>query len=349
MLFDEHDLSLVAPHKRNEVRARIRGIETYIANPTAAVAKEIASDLRISESTLHLLVRIWRQKKQPADLVGSGKPRKRRATLTAQQAAVIADAVKERSDDMVARIVEHAHLLASRKGIELPSATPLRRAIKKALGSRLPLDSFAAGADFVVDHVAVDLPVQDGEEGITMPIATVIIDVARAAIVAVKVRRDVPDIASVAFAINSWLQDGVPTRADGQEPVLALEAFPGDDWKRLVGVLAELPLRLQVTQRTAVGRTSVSPNLLGDRHEGMWLKPRSTARPSERRRATVPAGGKPLSLEMAARVLYDRWVKPSLAVRPLTSEEKEALKRVHVLPIDRSILPWDKPRSSDPK
>jgi len=338
MHFDEHDLSFVAPHKRNEVRAKIRGIESYIADPTAATAKAVSGKLGISERTLHLLVRIWREKKQPADLVGSGRPRKRRSTVTEQQAMVIAEAVKERPDDIVERIVERAHTLAQQKGLELPSATPLRRAVKKALGARLPANSFAVGADFVVDHIAVDLPVQTGE-GATMPIATIVIDVARAAVVGLELRTLAPGIAPVAFAINSWLQLGIPTRADGQEPVLALEAFPGDDWKRLVGVLAELPFRLQVTQRSALGRTSVSPTLLGDRHDGVWLRPRNTSRTPEKRRPTVPAGAKPLAVEMAADVLQDRWVKPSSQVRPATSAERQALRRVHLLPLDRSIQP----------
>ena len=338
MHFDEHDLSFVAPHKRDEVRARIRGIESYIADPTAATAKVVSSKLGISERTLHLLVRIWREKKQPADLVGSGRPRKRKATLTEQQATVIVDAVKERPDDVVERIVKRAHALAQRKGIDLPSATPLRRAVKKALGARLPTSSFAIGADFVVDHIAIDLPVQT-EDDVTMPIATVVIDVAREAVVAVELRTHAAAIAPVAFAINSWLQAGIPTRPDGQEPVLAIEAFPGDDWKRLVGVLAELPFRLQVTQRSALGRTSVSPILLGDRHEGVWLKPRNTSRPPEKRRPTVPAGAKPLTPDLATDVLQDRWIKQSPQVRPATSAERLALRRVHLLPLDRSIQP----------
>ena len=161
MHFDEHNLSFVAPHKRNEVRAKIRSIESYIANPTAATAKAVSGKLGISERTLHLLVRIWRDKKQPADLVGSGRPRKRKSTLTEQQTTIIGEAVKDRSDDIVERIVERAHALALQKGVDLPSATPLRRAIKKALGARLPDNSFAVGADFVVDHIAVDPVLED--------------------------------------------------------------------------------------------------------------------------------------------------------------------------------------------
>lgn len=340
MVFDEHDLTFVAPHRRAEVKRRIRVVEGYIAAPGVAAAQAAADQLGMSVSSLHTLVRAWRRTGKPEDLIGSGRPRTRRTEFADEQREIIAAAAAELPDNRIQRVIERANEIAAKRGVKMPSWNAMRKRVKEELGPRLPPNSFAGGADIIVDHVAVDMPVLFNDGNVAMPVAAIVVHVANAAVLGAYISKETPSFGAVAFALKEAFEAGIPAAKDGGEPVLAMQAFPGDGWRRLVGVAAELPIRLQVEQRAQLGRANLAASLLGERHEVLWLKPRLTASPPDKRPATLLAGAKPLTLEEANRFLGERWVVAAPSGRlQLDAKTAMALRRVHLVPLDRTVGP----------
>lgn len=339
MDFEEHDLSLVAPHRRAEMRRRIRIIKEYISHPGVEAARKAAKELGMSESSLHLLVRAWRQVGRADALVGSGAPRKIRDQLRPEQKRIIQTIAEEYAGGVIQRAVEQALAQGATEGIQMPSVNALRNHLKKAIGRRVPADSFAYGADFAIDHVAVDLPIDAAPGGTepVMPIATVVLDIANATVLGLNLSLDVDSLlASTAFALVNAFSDGFPVFG-GRQPRLAMEQLPGDRWDRLSKAVEQLPFEPMFVQRPSLGRKGVAAALLGDVHRGVRLRPRLTLKPLIQRLATLPAGATPLAIDLADEHLRSRWCMPYDGDIHSGRLEAAALSQVHLVPLDRNL------------
>jgi len=339
MDFEEHDLSLVAPHRRAEVRRRIRIIKEYISNPGLEAAQKAAGELGMSESSLHLLVRAWRQIGRADALVGSGAPRKARDQLKPEQKRIIRRVADDFSGGVIQRAVERAQALGIAEGIRMPSVNALRNHLKKEIGQRVPEDSFAYGADFAIDHVAVDLPINAGSNAPfpVMPIATLVLDVANGTVLGLNLGLDEGDLlASTAFALVSAFNNGFPVFGDRQ-PRLALELLLGSSWDRLASAIEQLPFEPSIVRRKSLGRKGIAAALLGDVHHGVRLRPRLTLKAPERREATLLVDAKPLTIEFANDYLRSRWCRPYDGDLHLSRMEAAALSQVHLVPLDRHL------------
>ncbi|MGZ8284160.1 MAG: hypothetical protein ACXWUZ_03750 [Allosphingosinicella sp.] len=312
MTFDDENLSLVPLHKRKEVRRRITAVKRYLADPRRPVAEREAAKLGVSIHSLHKLARAWRELGRPEALAGSGAPRKRRDHLTVQQHEILDLAAQQLPGASLTRLGEQALAIAAGRKVAMPSLDAIRANLKRRLEHRIPPNSYAIGADFAVEHCAVGLPVDDGSGRAVMPIATLVIDVDTHEVRGVVLAISGVEAASVGLAVVEAFKDGFPT-GQGCRPVMAFETFSGEDWERLEVLLAELPSDIRSSRRLRPGRLNLATALLGDRHKGVWLRPRLTARPPEARVATIPKGGTLLTLEAAELYLRERWMAPPIA------------------------------------
>lgn len=314
MTFDDENLSLVPLHKRSEVQRRIAAVKRYLQDPRRVVAEREAAELGISIHSLHKLARAWRELGRADALAGSGAPRKRRDHLSPQQHEILDLAAQQLTGASLTRLGERALAIASERGVAMPGVDAIRANLKRKLEHRIPPRSYAAGADFVIEHCAVSLPVDDGSGRAVMPIATLLMDVGAREVLAVVLKVSGPDAASVALAVAESFREGFPP-GKGARPVLAFETFLGEEWERLVPVLSELPLVIRSSRRLRPGRANLATALLGDRHKGIWLRPRLTTRPPEARLATLSKGATLLTVEAAERYLRELWI-----AQPITNE-----------------------------
>jgi len=312
MTFDDENLSLVPLHKRREVRHRIAAVKRYLDDPRRAVGEREAAQLGISIHSLHKLARAWRELGRPEALAGSGAPRKRRDHLTIQQHEILDLAVQQLPGASLTRLGERALAIAAGRKVAMPSLDAVRSNLKRRLEHRIPPNSYAIGADFVVEHCTVGLPVDDGSGGAVMPIATLVIDVGAHEVRGVVLAVSGLEAASVGLAVVEAFRGGFPT-GQGSRPVLAFEVFSGEDWERLEVLLSELPFDIRSSRRLSPGRLNLATALFGDRHKGVWLRLRLTTRPPEARLATIPKGGALLTLEAAELYLRELWMPPPIA------------------------------------
>ena len=147
-LDNNYDLSFVAPHRRAEVLRRITILETYLDDPTRAVAEHCAREMGVNIVHLYNLARIWREGRRPEAIPGAGRPRKRRQHMPRRVALLIAQAVKEEGNEKLEPIVERLAELAKREGVRLPGVSTVRKYIAAALVGKLPASSYATNSSF---------------------------------------------------------------------------------------------------------------------------------------------------------------------------------------------------------
>lgn len=312
MTVDDENLSLVPLHKRSEVKRRIAAVKRYLDDPRRAVAEREAAELGVSIHSLHKLARAWRELGRAEALAGSGAPRKRREHLTREQQEVLDLALQKLPGDSLMRLGKQALAIAEAQQVAMPSMDAIRANLKRKLQRRIPDSSYAAGADFVVEHCAVSLAVDDGLGRAVMPVATLVIDAGAQEVRGVVLNVSGVTAASVASALKEAFQDGFP-HENGQHPILALETFVGEDWDQIEALVSELPLAVRSSRRLRPSRSNLATALLGDRHRGIWLRPRLTTRAPEARPSTIPKGGTLLPVEEAERYLRGVWMPQPLS------------------------------------
>ena len=329
--FDDDDLSLVAPHRRAEVRRRLQAVKRYDAKPTLTEGKAAAAAAGISLQTLYALVRTWRRTGQPADLLGSGRPKKRRDELGADRKRIIEEAVEAIGGSDVEAIVDRVIEGANAKSVPMFGRQVLRKHVRNVLGSRVPEGSFAQDAPYAIDHVAIDLPVLFQDGTVAMPILTTLIDLRRPAVLAVDLHPGHPDMAATAWTAVAAFEGGFPKPGDA----LAYEEYPGEDWKRLGNAMRDLGVDLRVAPRAKPGRTSIAVEVLGDRYRGIWLKPRSTLKPLKDRKSTALPANVAIERDEAVEILRGRWMEAPTDFRSPTSREATVVNRLRELPVNR--------------
>lgn len=299
---DDNDLSLIPPHKRDEVRRRIRVLNSYLKAPSVKAANASAADLGLSLSSFYNLARAWKAAR--ADMLpGAGRPRQRKDELTSDQRSVLEKVAKESSAKHLERSVEDALSMAKQLEVVMPSVSSIRRHLRRMTLRDLPADSFAFGSMFAVDHVAVDLPVEDGDR-VTMPVAAIVMRMEDAQIVGCHLTLEGPSPDSVRKAL--FYAGLIRSEETNEEVSLALEAYPTDDWKVLTAELAQMSFHLTVSERKSLGRKGPAL-LLPESIQGIKIKPRLAAREQHRRQPTVPAGAMPLTIEDANELVRARW------------------------------------------
>lgn len=331
--FDDDDLSLVAPHRRAEVRRRLMAVRRYDAKPTRTEGEAIAAELGISLDTLYVLVRTWRRTGRADALLGAGSPKKRRNELSSEQIAIIKNAIAEGRDDDVETIVDRVAEAAVRQGIEMFGRQVLRKHVRQALGPHVPSDSFAYGSRYAIDHTAVNLPVLFRDRTVAMPIVTTLIDLAKPAVLALNIHPHHPDMAATAWTVVAGLKDGFPKVGDA----LAYERFPGSDWDRLGNAMRDLGIDLRVAERRKAGRTSLAIHVLGDRYRGIWIKPRATLRSASDRVSTTLPDNVAIESDDAEAILRERWVEKPTDFRVRTAREAAVINRLRELPVNRYL------------
>lgn len=300
----DHNLSFVPPGRRDEVRRRIQVLTTYLKAPGVAAASAAATDLGLSLSSFYNLARAW-ETGRPEMIPGAGRPRSRKDKLSDKQRDIIREVARRTPKLLLQRAIEEVVKLGASRGVTMPSSGNLRLQIKKEMGPRLAADSFAQNSTFVIDHVAVDMPVQD-ETGQSMPIAAVVLRTEDGVIMGVNLTLDGPSPASVAAAVVAAAATIAVTEVATN--MLAIESFDGPGWAPLVDDLARLPVLVHVSHRHRLGRTGPAATLLPTRIGGIAVRPRLAARERAERPATLAAGTAPLTLDEANQLIRARWL-----------------------------------------
>ncbi len=302
---DEPNLSVVAPARRDEVRRRIKVLRGYLAAPSVKAANAAADELGLSLSSFYNLVRAWKSGK-PEQLPGAGRPRERKNELNEAQRQLISNVAAQKPTLVLERAFEMVEKLGGERGVPLPSPSTIRNHLSKAMGPRIAENSFAKLSTFAIDHVAVDLPVEDNAAHI-MPIAAIVLRVSDGTILGVNLTLDGPSPTSVATAV---IAAASTLASASSSETLALEIFNAPGWEPLVADLSRLPLELRLHQRDTVGRSGPASTLLPKRLGGIAIRPRLVSRSRGERRASVGVGTDALTLDQANILIRARWMPP---------------------------------------
>jgi len=276
------DLSLVAPEARAETLRRLEAIETFLGCPGRKEAERHATDLGVHVTRFYGLVRTWRDGHNIIDLVPNMRPHTRRSSLSAEQESFIDRVVSANPDLSVARMADLVTLQAKQSRMELPNTEVVRRYIMKCTRGRLPA-AMQANYDLLVDHVALDIPVEFSAGRVELPLCSVIIDVTANSIAGLHLSTLMPSAKATAAA----LQDAMARSSDcvGVEtphPRFGLPVTPDDSSIELTSVFESVGFKVVSSPATRQDYGASLRSLFGDRWQGIRLRPMKVWRPQDR-------------------------------------------------------------------
>lgn len=302
---DDEDLSLVAPHRREEIRRRIHVVKNYLKDPGLHNAENAATELGLSLSSFYNLANAWADHKAEL-LQGAGRERERKNTLTSEQRVILQNVAKNIKSPILQRAIDQAINLGKQQNVSMPSWNTMRVHLRRMMERSLPEGSFAIGSTIALDHVAVDIPVKEGEI-VTMPIAAVVLRIDDGEILGVNLTVDGPSPNSAWLALQIAI---LKLEASGQleNQTIALECFQGDEWKKLLEKLLPADFAVKAIERDKLGRKGPAAAFMPQRHVGITVKPRITGYPRIRRKPTIPADAQAMTIAEANAFIQERWL-----------------------------------------
>lgn len=290
-------LDHLPPHKREMVRRRIRAIKAYVAARTRENAEKGARELGIGVGHFKKLVSVWEAKKRADSLPGAEWTKRKRIETTDEQLAVIREANSRVNEASTEEVVRVAVRIAAERGIKMPSPVTMRERVKELRVAVAP-NAFGTGADLVVDHCAIAIPVSGCANDVTMPVAALVIDVASRRIVGVSLSIDGPDARHTARALLGATRLATPVGGDGVSPRIALDTYHGVEWSNLLQALESANVVVMGSMREKL-RRGVAAAFVGEKVNGLRLRPRLASRPASDRHPDLASGQTPMSLDEA--------------------------------------------------
>ncbi|MET3762751.1 hypothetical protein [Sphingomonas sp. UYEF23] len=290
-------LDHLPPHKREMIRKRIRAIRAYIKVRTRENAEKGARELGLGIGHFKKLVSVWEAKQRADSLPGADWIKRKRIETKDEQLAVIREAIALTPEAVTEEVVRVAVRIAAQRDIAMPSLVTMRTRVKELRAVAEP-STFGAGADLVVDHCAIAIPVTAPGIAVTMPVAALVIDVASRRIVGVSLSIDGPDARHTARALLSATRLATRIDGDGRLPRIAIDTYDGVDWLELVRTIESTGATITGSAREKL-RRGVAEAFVGEKVNGLALRPRLATRPPEKRHPRVASGQQPMSLEEA--------------------------------------------------
>lgn len=324
-----YDLTFVAPHRRDEVLRRIGVLERFLAKPGRTAAHRSAGELGLGLTQFYRLARVWRENRKPERIAGSATARPRKTLATAEQLSFVELAVTDLPHDSVAAIASRAIKLGEAAGVAMPSLNSVRKIVELNRAGRVAPNSPAKGAEVVIATCALDLAVATPDGSLTMPVATIVIHtLPDPRVLGVALSFEDRCAAAAAHALidacTTWRS---PTHA--ARPLIAIGRGPGPDWSELVESIAASGAEVRLMEARAHSVMNDAVALLGRKPAGFRLAPDLTAKPTDLRRPTLPAGARALALRDAETLVRERLVaaSPTAPLPGLTADAAYELVR----------------------
>ena len=322
-----HDLSTIAPHLRPEVMRRVRAVEAFLAAPGRDHAERMATQLTISVSGFYHLVRAWKAAPHPAALPGSGVRRPRSPSMTAEQLAIIEHAEALCADRPIAAVVDAALKMGRAKSVAMPSRRSIEGQAQRVRPTRASPLKTTGGAELMLSHCRVDVPVLTADGSAVAPIAAILIAVsdAQAQPIGIALHRSEPNEATGARAILNALTHPAAAQMlnKSADQTLLIASPPGHAQNELERALSNKMFNVRVVQRN--GTSALSPTaLLGRLYERVRLKPRLQQSSDSGRYVTIPVGGSPMALSDAEALVRSRMLG-GLTAQPSGTGEQPLL------------------------
>jgi len=337
------DLTFVAPHRRDEVRRRIRHIKEFIAAPGRAAAERHAASLNLNYVQFYRLVKVWRAAGRPEALAGAGRSWSRSGPLSEEHRGLLDEIAALMLNATATGIARQAIQEARRRGLAPPSQVTAKKYITSILQKTTPATGLLKGIDIVIEHAAVDLPVTCGCAVPTMPVATLTIEVNGpdgARIIGVALSCGNPDASAVARSLMGALDRSVShgiappdVLLDGQQPqaitgfaprLLVDENLAGP-WALLLNTIAAAGIERSGRGRDDNRSRHFLGRLLPRKPGGIWFHPIKAYRKPSDRPAKLRAKSVSMSCSEALRFLNERLAPSEPTITVLSRLSPEAI------------------------
>lgn len=320
-----HDLTFVAPERRDDVRRRIDAIERFLANPGRVMAEKCASDLGLRHAQFYNLVRAWRETGRPEEIMGTKRSRKMEPRIDRGVLNLIDEVIATNPRSPAGQIVKAVADEAAERGIKLPDPSTVSRHVRRRRPAVLTGEG-AAGYDLVVDHTVIDIPVDFGGPGVRRPLATMVIYAPAESVMGVALSPGTPSPESTVSALlDAFRHSTFNGNAPMHRPRVGIVAVSDAEGGAAADTLRRAGFDVGYIEVHAHGGGMFIEALLGREHAGLRLKQRLVWNTGERRLAALAPGAKPLTPAEAVDLLRGRLLRgrPTTALGELAAAARE--------------------------
>lgn len=305
-----HDLTFVAPERRDEVRRRIDVIQRYLLAPGRRAAEDCAAELGLRHAQFYNLVRAWRLSGRP-EMVDPGRRRPRGTTMSPAQRRLVDDVVAADCRAPATTLIDRVFSAAEDGGIDMPHREVIARRVRRVRPGLLPTD-VKAQFDLIVDHTVLDMPVDYGGEGPRRPLLTALIDTVSDAIVGIALSPGTPGPATTAAALADAARRGMCALGDGSgdRPTVGIVAMHVDEVSDLAPLMEGAGMGAEALLTGAHGAGRAIEALVGASRDGIRLKPRLVWAYPRRRWIQWSPGTASLAPDEAASLVRNRLLDP---------------------------------------
>lgn len=322
-----HDLTFVAPERRDEVRRRIAVVERFIAAPGRGAAEAAARELGLRPAQFYNLVRAWRLKPVPEAMMGRHAPRNASPRIAKSVLDLIDEVIASDGRAAARAVIDRVAAVAAERGMSLPNPSTVARYVRRKRPTLLT-DEQRSSLDLIIDHTVVDLAVDFGDGRPRRPLATLVIDVTSEAPVGLAISSGTPAPAHTANAMLDALSRGIRyTRTSVGMPCVGVVAMAQTEGDTVVEAVRRVGLEATYVLTHAHGGGLFAESLLGREPAGLRLKQRLIWHMGSRRLATVQPGAKALTPTEAEELIRGRLLngRPTTAFAGLDGNSRGRL------------------------
>lgn len=322
-----HDLTFVAPERREEVRRRIAVVERFIAAPGRRAAEAAAAELGLRPAQLYNLVRAWRLKPMPEAMMGRHAARNTSPRMAKSVLDLIDEVIAADGRAPARAIIDRVTAVAAERGISLPNPSTVARYVRRKRPMLLT-DEQRSSLDLIIDHTVVDLAVDFGDGRPRRPLATFVIDVTSEAAVGLAISSGTPAPAHTATAMLDALRREIQlARTPCSMPRVGIVVMMEAEGDIVVEAVRRAGLEATCVLTHAHGGGLVAESLLGREHAGLRFKQRLIWHRGSRRLATVRRGAKALTPTEAGELIRGRLLngRPTTAFAGLDGNSRGRL------------------------
>lgn len=301
-----HDLTFVAPDRRDEVQRRIAVIESFLKQPGPASAEAHAKLLGLQKSQFYTLAKAWKESKRPEALAGAGFPRSRRLSVSTEQAAFMDDVIAKCPTAPTREIVNLIIKQGSQR--ELPLRDVISRYVSHSRPRALPAN-LSGSAGLIIDYTVLDIPVRFDVGQPVRPIATIVIDTTLEAVVGLSLSNSVgpaPAARALLDAVRRGRRSAV-SATSFQHRIVRPE-LPAIGWDWFDDILRVAGFDVEPRSVGAYEHGQLAEALMGRKFAGIGLRPRLVTATADRRLSKVTDARKWLTPEDAFRIVRGRLV-----------------------------------------
>lgn len=170
MFYDDTRLRFVEPQFRERVAERMCAIEEFLAKPGRKNATRLGKGIGLSANGFYKLVRAWRARQEPCDLVGRGRRPNQKLSDHEKQHSIIREVIaegREPHDNLAKKVA----LRAEMEGVSMLSDIWIYDAARNARRDAL---LSATDMDISLNLAVIDWPVLHGPRAVRPHIVTAI-------------------------------------------------------------------------------------------------------------------------------------------------------------------------------